>query len=74
MMKGTQYIGTIYNEQESLVYQVDEVLTSYSGFAIIEFSQCIGDSDLFFIEHPSKPNKKADVKAITVEDIGRTFY
>ena len=38
MVKGTQYVGTVFNNEESLIYQVDEVLTSQSGFAVIEFS------------------------------------
>jgi len=31
---------------------VPETITSKEGYAVIEFSECIGDSELMFIESP----------------------
>lgn len=67
------YTGSIANELAYMIYQVPETITSRSGYAVIEFSECMGDSALTFIETPENLNSKT-LDYTTFTRFGRQIF
>ena len=69
-----QYVGSIPNQYSHLMYQVPETFTSRTGYAAIEFSECIGDTELMFVEDSNKADKTSALDYTSYTQFGRTTY
>ena len=59
MIKDTGYVGRLATESSFMLYRVEESLLNQTGYAMLEFSQCMGDTEISFINNPQNLNSKA---------------
>jgi hypothetical protein len=52
MVEGNTYIGNLQHLSSYKIYQVDDAVIAGSGFLMIEFTPCIGDTEFLIVENP----------------------
>ena len=58
-----------------MIYQVDESLLKQTGYALVEFSECIGQADISFINSSTDINQITnDITYLKFDQNGKTFY
>ncbi|CDW74582.1 UNKNOWN [Stylonychia lemnae] len=69
----TTIMGSITSEIGYMLYQVPETITSKEGYAVIEFSECVGDSQLMFIESPENLVRPKNLEYSSFSQFGRQY-
>lgn len=56
MLDGNTYIGNLLHLSSYKIYQVEEAILAKPGYLLVDFTPCIGDTEILYLDNPNVPS------------------